>query len=233
LSIDWGAFAEVGLAAAQDNRGARLAARGMQSLTPAQGLAALERLLDEGRTQVGVVPLNVRQWVEFYPAMASSPRLARLRAAQRAGAAQPAGDRDLLAQLAAAAPGAHAALLQRALRAQIAQVLRLPEDQLDLDAPLTSLGMDSLMGLELRNRIEATLGITVPATLLWTYPTVAVLSAHLIGHVVVGKDGEVTRPPDMEEASPVSEEATPLLDEDLFALLDASLTRAGRKGVSA
>ncbi len=53
LSIDWGAFSEVGLAAAQDNRGARLDSRGMRSLTPAEGLTVLERLLASSEPQVG------------------------------------------------------------------------------------------------------------------------------------------------------------------------------------
>jgi epothilone polyketide synthase D len=181
LSIDWGLFAEVGLAAAQENRGERLVSRGMRSLTVDEGLSALGRLLDSDRGQVGVVPLNLRQWVGFNQAAASSRRLSRLVAAQRAGAGRPAGDRDLLERLAAVEPDGRAALLEEVLRIQVSQVLRLPEDKLDVDVPLSSLGMDSLMSLELRNRIEAVLGIAAPATLLWTYPTVAGLCAHLAG----------------------------------------------------
>ncbi|NMO16396.1 type I polyketide synthase [Pyxidicoccus fallax] len=183
LSIDWGTFAEVGLAAAQENRAARMVSRGVRSLTPDEGLSALARLLDSERAQVGVVPLDIRQWIEFYPAAASSRRLTHLAAAQRAGARRPArsGNRELLERLAAAEPRVRASLLQDSLGAQVSQVLRLPEGRLDISAPLTSLGMDSLMGLELRNRIEATLGITVPATLLWTYPTVEALTEHVLG----------------------------------------------------
>jgi acyl carrier protein len=70
-------------------------------------------------------------------------------------------------------------MLVAMLVAQVAQVLRLPEGKVEVDRPLTSLGMDSLMGLELRNRIESVLGIQVPVTLLWTYPTVAGLARHL------------------------------------------------------
>ncbi len=150
LSVDWGAFAEVGLAAAEGNRGARLAARGMRSLTPDEGLSALSRLLESDRTQVGVAPLNLRQWVAFNLSAASSPRLSRLMAAQRAEGGRPAGDRQLLARLAAAEPGARAAIAQEVIRAEVSQVLRIREDKLDVEAPLTTLGMDSLMGLELR-----------------------------------------------------------------------------------
>lgn len=180
LSIDWGAFSEVGLAAAQDNRGARLASRGMRSLTPGEGLLALARLLEEGgAAQVGVVPLNLRQWAGFNQAAAASRRLSRLWTEQRAELIRPAAEQDLLTRLATTEPEARPALVEALLRAQAAQVLRIPESKLDRAAPLTSLGMDSLLGLELRNRIETVLGIQVSATLLWTYPTIAGLSAHL------------------------------------------------------
>ncbi|HEX8539131.1 MAG TPA: SDR family NAD(P)-dependent oxidoreductase, partial [Cystobacter sp.] len=67
LSINWGAFSEVGLAAAQSNRGERLSYRGMGSLQPAQGAAVLERLLSGRAAQVAVMSLDARQWLEFYP----------------------------------------------------------------------------------------------------------------------------------------------------------------------
>jgi NADPH:quinone reductase-like Zn-dependent oxidoreductase/acyl carrier protein len=226
LSIDWGAFSEVGLAAAQENRGARLASQGMRSLTPQEGLSVLERLLAGDRTQVGVLPLNLRQWVGFNQVAASSRMLSRLVAEQRGGAGRPAGDRDLLARLAVAEPAARAAMLLDVLSAQVSQVLRIADGKLDVEAPLTSLGMDSLMGLELRNRIEAVLGITMSATLLWTYPTVAALSRHLLGHPVLAGDEEAARPPDTAQGTPAAPDVTPVDKEDLFALLDAELALA-------
>src|SRR6185369_2129145 len=48
LAIDWGAFAEVGMAAAQANRGARMASRGIRNLTPEEGLQILALLLTAG-----------------------------------------------------------------------------------------------------------------------------------------------------------------------------------------
>src|SRR5262249_59929691 len=114
--------------------------RGVRSLTPEEGLSALGRLLDGGRAQAGVVRLDVRQWVEFYPAAASSRRLSRLMAAQRAGAGRSTGDRELLERLGSAGPGPRAGLLQEGVRKQGAEVLRLPEGKLSVDAPLTGPG---------------------------------------------------------------------------------------------
>jgi polyketide synthase 12/epothilone polyketide synthase D len=190
LSIDWGAFSDVGQAAAQENRGARFASRGIRSMTPAEGLAALERLLDGDRTQTAVIPIDVPRWVEFYPALTSSRVLSRLLAARRAGAGRRAGDPAVLEKLAAAEPEARVGLLHEVLRAQVARVLRLPEAKVDVDAPLRSLGMDSLMGLELRNRIEATLDVATPAALGWSYPTVRAITRWLLDEAGIAPLGE-------------------------------------------
>src|SRR5262249_8553039 len=67
LSLDWGAFSEVGMAARQAAHGVRMAHRGIESLTPDEGLLALERLWSTSTAQAGVFKLDVRQWVELHP----------------------------------------------------------------------------------------------------------------------------------------------------------------------
>src|SRR5262249_28336122 len=61
VSIDWGLFAGVGLAAGDQRgaqRGDRLAARGLGTLTPAQGNELVGRLACGPHAQIGVVPLD-------------------------------------------------------------------------------------------------------------------------------------------------------------------------------
>jgi acyl transferase domain-containing protein/acyl carrier protein len=179
LSIAWGPFSEVGLAAAQDNRGARLSSRGMRSLTPEEGTAILGRLIGGGPAQVGVISLDMRQWIEFFPQAASSPRLSPL--VQSAGrAAGPKGRGSALRKaLLAVTPAERPEVLHQWIRDQVAQVLRLDPGQIDQQVPFNSLGFDSLMGLELRNRLESGLGLSLPSTLIWTYPHLAALAAFL------------------------------------------------------
>ncbi|MDO9176097.1 MAG: acyl carrier protein, partial [Actinomycetota bacterium] len=54
--------------------------------------------------------------------------------------------------------------------------------------PLKAMGLDSLMALELRNRLEHATGLTLPATVAWNYPTVAILGAHLAGLMGIALD---------------------------------------------
>ncbi|WP_437819492.1 type I polyketide synthase [Sorangium sp. So ce1078] len=180
LSIDWGAWAEVGLAAATASRGERIALRGVGSMRPAQALEALGRLLGGPHARVAVMRFDLRQWGEFHLTAARSPFLERLAREQAERAARPADQGALVAALAAAeSAAARAQLLEAHLREQIGQVLRVAPSRIDPEAPLGEMGLDSLMSLELRNRIEASLGLRLPATLAFRYPTVAALVGFL------------------------------------------------------
>jgi phthiocerol/phenolphthiocerol synthesis type-I polyketide synthase D len=66
------------------------------------------------------------------------------------------------AALLAAEPEERHQLLQSYLSAQVARVLGLSASKLDLQQPLSNLGLDSLMAVELRNRIAVDLGVKVP-----------------------------------------------------------------------
>ena len=175
LCLDWGAFAEVGLAAAQANRGDRVAARGMRLLTPDEGVRLFERLVGSSFTQVAPCPLDLSAWLDFYPALAGWPFVAWLVTDGGSGG----GDPELLAAVAAGTAADAERLVVAHVIAETGRVLRLDPSQLAEDTPFTSLGLDSLMGLELRNRLQATCGLRLPATTVWTHPTPQALGTHL------------------------------------------------------
>ena len=83
------------------------------------------------------------------------------------------------ATLQSAAPAERRAIVEAHLADVLSQVLRIERDQIDPHRPLSSIGFDSLMALEYRNRLEASLELTLPATLVWGHPTIAALAPHL------------------------------------------------------
>jgi acyl carrier protein len=194
MSIQWGPFSEVGLAAAADIRGKRLAHRGVDSLSPAQGLVALARLLERPRAEVAVVRLAVHQWIEFYPQLAGVPFWSELQKDQPAE--RPASSRGIsLRQLLEKRPPTERlGLLERHILEQVGQVLRLDVARIDRLSSFTSLGMDSLLSLELRNRLESSLGVRLTSTLLFTYPNPASLADHLLDRMNM-MPGRRSQPP--------------------------------------
>jgi myxalamid-type polyketide synthase MxaE and MxaD len=62
-------------------------------------------------------------------------------------------------------------------------VLKIPPEHVDRRKPLGSIGVDSLIALEFRRRLEAALGLALPATMIWNYPTVVELAAYLSSRI--------------------------------------------------
>jgi polyketide synthase 12 len=169
-SIDWGPWSEIGLAAGPD-RGGQLAERGIASIRPRDGIAALDAILRTAAPQVVVLPLDRRK-LQVAASDGLLPGLLRdlVQDLPAAADARPAGVRG---QLLAVAPGRwRRNILTQHVCLTIAQVLKLDPALIDTETPLAALGFDSLMSLQLRRRLEVTLDVTLPPTLAWRYPTV-------------------------------------------------------------
>ena len=90
-----------------------------------------------------------------------------------------------LDQLRAKDPGQRLALLQEHVRDRVIRVLALsPSTQLDASQHLLDLGMDSLMAVELSNHLQSSLGVQLPSTLGFEYPTLGELTEFLASTVL-------------------------------------------------
>jgi NADP-dependent 3-hydroxy acid dehydrogenase YdfG/aryl carrier-like protein len=175
LTVHWGLFSGVGMGKIADADGAATE-RGLRSFAADEGRRVLLHALALAQASVAAIPLNVRAWTAANPLVARLARFAGLVA--EVGAA-PAGAPELRAALAAALPADRVRVCVRFARQTAAEVLRAPSERLDVERPLQDLGLDSVMGLDLRNRLGAALGASLPATLVWTYPTLTALGGHL------------------------------------------------------
>jgi acyl transferase domain-containing protein/SAM-dependent methyltransferase len=189
LAVDWAPWSDAGLAT-RAGRGDRLAARGLGSLSTAAALAALERLLAAGLPQAAVLPLDVEAWGRSHPAAAADPFYERLRRAAPAPVAAPvrretAGDALDRSRLLATALSDRSGLLQEYLRRQVARVLRLPLARVDVAEPLVRLGLDSLMGVELRNRLDVDLQVAVPVGNFLRGDSISLLSRQVLEQLAV------------------------------------------------
>nr|AYM54557.1 hypothetical protein [Racemicystis crocea] len=202
MSVQWGAFAEVGLAAATQIRGERISHRGIRSFTPEEGLTALERLFERPRAEIGVVRFEAPQWIESYPHAATVPFFAELRKERRPSRRGGEEARSVREALGKAAPAQRFSILEAHVLEQVGSVLRLSPTRIERSAPLSSLGVDSLMSLEIRNRLEASLGLRLSATILFTYPNAAALAEHLLRELGLGEPLETAQPVAPVQASP-------------------------------
>ena len=161
-SINWGPWAEIGLAA-KSKTGDGAAQPGMLDIDPAAGLDVFGLLLARSPAQAAVLPLDDSGTRGTPPDHRLSPLLARLPADGAVdGAAPPleAGASDLLKRLLLGGAVERREAVEGFLLDTVAHVLRVGRAQLDPERPLTALGMDSIMAVELKGRIESALGVS-------------------------------------------------------------------------
>lgn len=181
LCVNWGPWSEIGLAARPD-RGGRLAFRGVGSIAPKQGLEVLGSLMDQKATEVAVMPFNLRQWCEFYPAATTATFFSRLQSAEETVA--PAATKNISSAsrqiLSSTDATERRHLVESYLQEQLAKVLRCSVSKLGLQQPINRLGLDSLMAVELRNRIQSDLGVSLPVVNFIKGPSITQLSMELL-----------------------------------------------------
>jgi short-subunit dehydrogenase/acyl carrier protein len=174
ISINWGPWAEVGMAAAQHQMDERMKLVGVRALAPQAALQVLEQLLPQPVAQIGVVDIN---WRRFQPGATPPPLLAGL--IQRASAQGP--ERSHFREvLRAAASEERQPMLEDYLRQRLAQVLRAAPSGIDVEQPWSNLGIDSLMAIELRTKIQTDLRVVVPIAQVLQGPTLRRMAALLL-----------------------------------------------------
>ncbi|MCP3102822.1 amino acid adenylation domain-containing protein [Myxococcus sp. K15C18031901] len=171
LSINWGVWA--GEAGARVEVGTSSHTPGWGTLPVHQGLRALDTLLSSRLPQVGVAEID---WAVFGGGRAS-PYDADLRERARGGAAARA---DFMDTLTRAPISDRRALLLAYLREQVAWIRGLGSGlAVDTSQGFADMGVDSLAALQLKNRLQRGLGVSLPATLVFNYPTVETLAEQL------------------------------------------------------
>ncbi|WP_163864652.1 non-ribosomal peptide synthetase/type I polyketide synthase [Myxococcus eversor] len=171
LSINWGVWA--GDAGARVDVGAQSHTPGWGVLPVQQGLRALEALLTSPVAQVGVAEID---WAVFGGGR-PAPYDAELREAARGRTVERARFLETLSQ----SPVMHRRkLLMDYLREQVAWIRGAGSGaSVDPTQGFNEMGIDSLAALQLKNRLQSGFGLSLPATLVFNYPTTEKLAEQL------------------------------------------------------
>jgi acyl carrier protein len=131
---------------------------------------------------------------------------------------------DWRAKIESAAPEDREGVIGQAVREVVASVLRVKPDSLRDEQPLTDLGLDSLMGVEIENSLEAAIGVALPPTSLMRARTIGQIAALIAGHMG-GKPVGVSPAPAATAPEPASTDEVnldALSDEEIDRLLGAA-----------
>nr|AEH26538.1 polyketide synthase [uncultured Acidobacteria bacterium C5] len=173
LSINWGIWDGIGVAA-HGPASSRWQLEGFGTLTVEEALSHLDALMRSTAVQVGVSPIDVAKLPDLFK------HLPLFRSIARPVTADEPGKKSFRDRLNAAPAGRRRALLEKFVQDSVAAVLGVDaRDLTDRRAGFSSLGMDSLSTLELRNRLQAGLRESLPAALAFHYPNLETLTSFL------------------------------------------------------
>jgi acyl carrier protein len=208
-SIQWGAWAGAGMAAAHSSTAARMQRMGLQLLQPDTAcdalLACLHTFMQRPLAAPQCTSSHVQavahmQWSRLRPALAAAllpaaglgPLLRDFdgeagRATRASGPSggqggiqQPRARASLRSTADAATAPSNAASEAGAMLQTVAEAVHtLLGQTIAADSPLMSAGLDSLGAVELRNSLEARVGMPLPQTLVFDYPSVEALAGYL------------------------------------------------------
>ena len=157
------------------------------ALSPGQGLDLLDAV--RGRDQAVLVAVNLDTAALRAQAATGAGVAPLLRGLVRApgwpaaAPGRPAAG-GLAGQLAGLPPAEQEQVVLEVVRAQAASVLgHTSAESVPAGGVFRELGFDSLTAIELRNRLAAATGLRLPATLVFDYPTPAVLASWLRGEL--------------------------------------------------
>ena len=215
LTMNWGVLGGEGYVARNERVAEFLARQGTTEISPGEVVSILESSLVAGNTQVAAIRVDWAKWRQFFRGMQENPLFGRILSSVESQEGSGVTS-DWRLKIEAATAEEREPIIAAAVRDVVGSVLRVKPDSLRDDQPLTDLGLDSLMGVEIENSLEATIGVALPPTSLMRARTIGQIAALIASHM-----GGKTTTAAPAAAAPV--EAAVTDDVDLEALSDEEI----------
>jgi acyl transferase domain-containing protein/acyl carrier protein len=195
-AINWGPWGDVGMAASVVVD--RFSAQGIRNIDPEDGVRVLKTILEDNCVQPTVFDVDWTHYGKAHDLDSTHGLFAEVikpgsRASQTPTDAGPA-KKDLAALIADVSESEKRSIVLDYLRTLTQDVLGYSDaDTIAVDQPLVDQGFDSLMTVDMRNRLSKNLEKTLPASLLFDYPTLEKIAEYLFETVLPTKESEEKR----------------------------------------
>ena len=172
ISINWGAWANTGLAAdTQIIEG--LKQKGINSIKPDEGIEILEQIMLNAPVQIGVIPINWNIWQQHNSVTSYYEEVVTVTVSKDSN--------DYKQELFTAIPEQRESVLITQITKQVRSILGIKDFRaIDLELGFAELGLDSLASVELRNKLQTNYDLKLSHTAIFDYANVRQLSQHLL-----------------------------------------------------
>ncbi|MEV0696190.1 SDR family NAD(P)-dependent oxidoreductase, partial [Streptomyces sp. NPDC050388] len=220
-SLAWGAWGGGGMA--DGEAGELMRKRGLPLMNPDLAVLALERAAASDDACLTVAEVDWERFAPRFTAARPQPLISEIpevraltEAVEQARQNEDENSSEFLGRLRGLSPAEQHQLLLKLVRTEAAAVLgHVSAEAVQPGRVFQDLGFDSLAVVELRNRLKAATGLSLPATLAFDHPSPEALARHLRAELVGDDEGAATR----DVATATGGAGT---DDDLIAIVGMS-----------
>lgn len=174
-TINLGVLSEVGMAARHGGLDGLFKGSGIRGFTTREALHALEEIIRKDAVQIGFFDIDWSRWAGVNP---ESANLSRFRQLVTNGVQGQKQNKKLalIEKLSTLGSTARQSLMESMLRETLAVILRIPAEKALPEQSLSSLGVDSLMALELKHAVKDEFGLEISTIEILKGPTISQMS---------------------------------------------------------
>ncbi|HXS84627.1 MAG TPA: SDR family NAD(P)-dependent oxidoreductase, partial [Mycobacterium sp.] len=216
ISVNFGPWSAPGMA--DEDARAQLNKRGVRPLSPVDALAGLADLMASSTVQGVVARIDWASFLPLYQLTGKRPFLAQLQkeVPESAPAPTSSGTTQLVDRLTVAPAQQRKQLVVDYLRDVVADITRIDPAEIRDESGFFAVGMDSLMAVELRTRVERAVGQELPSTLAMDYPRLVDVADYLLGDVL-----SISAPTSTKPAAQL-DSPTPMRTDEPIAIVAVS-----------
>jgi surfactin synthase thioesterase subunit/short-subunit dehydrogenase/acyl carrier protein len=176
LTVNWGVIADAGMVARDGALARYAAAEGLISVPMTAAMEIFDTVGNHGYAQIAIAKLHLPTLTSYYTALAQRNYLRAL-AVKVQAPHTPGSFRERFNSL--MLPAEKTAALEALVVQQVAQIIKTAASRINTSMTFKSLGIDSIMAIQLRNGLEEALDLKLAVSMLWTHPSIAAFAANL------------------------------------------------------
>jgi phthiocerol/phenolphthiocerol synthesis type-I polyketide synthase C len=193
MSLQWSTISDVGLAAQQENRAERLEEEGIKPLTSIESLSYFKQIISTNYSNIGIFNFDIQKWKNHYPSAKNNVYFSLLATDNKETSFnQSVSFVESLKNIQDIQVVENN--IEEKLKETISKVTKIAIDKINTQSTFKSLGIDSLMSIQLKNQLEKIFEINLSVTAFWTYATIKAYSKFLVDKLNLQTTNTIEQP---------------------------------------